>query len=211
MALRLCHLIESQTDSAPSLNILGSKLGVSPYHLHRTFKRLTGITPHQYAAAHRLRQFKSRIKAGVDISSALYGAGYSSSSRLYEKALKQLGMTPAIYQRGGKGMRISYTIIDCRLGHLLLAVTEHGVCAVQFGANDSELAAALNAEYPAASIHYDPKYFVNWTASLLYYVDEELSRLNLPLDLQSTIFQLRVWEGLCRIPYGDTRSFCRDC
>lgn len=207
MVLRLCHMIESQTDGVISLTKLGAKLGVSPYHLQRIFKSITGITPRQYAAAHRLKQFKSRIKAGAAVTSALYDAGFSSSSRLYEKASEQLGMTPATYRRGGKGMNISYTIVDCRLGRLLVAATRRGVCAVQFGASDNELVLNLTAEYPAADIRHAPTHLDELIASLLCHLEEGQQQLALPLDLQATTFQLRVWEELRRIPYGGTRSY----
>jgi AraC family transcriptional regulator of adaptative response/methylated-DNA-[protein]-cysteine methyltransferase len=144
MVLRVCRSIEARDGgSAPSLEELGVELGVSPHHLQRTFKRLTGITPRQYAAAHRLKLFKSKVKEGEDIAAAMYDAGYGSSSRLYEKASEQLGMTPATYRRKGEGMNIYYAIADSYLGRLLVAATERGVCSVQFGDRDMELEEAL--------------------------------------------------------------------
>ena len=207
MVLRVCRVIEARVDGSPSLVELGEEMGISPHHLQRTFKSVTGITPRQYAAAHRLKQFKSRIKEGGDVAGAIYDAGYGSSSRLYEKAAGQLGMTPATYRRRGKGMNINYTIVECHLGHLLVAATERGVCAVSFGDQRDELVHSLVAEYPAAVINHDDANLGEWVAAILRHLDGAQPHLGLPLDLQATAFQLRVWEELRRIPYGATRSY----
>jgi AraC family transcriptional regulator of adaptative response/methylated-DNA-[protein]-cysteine methyltransferase len=207
MVLRVCHAIESQTEGTISLDALGGELGISPHHLQRTFKSVTGITPRQYAAAHRLKQFKSRINEGEDVTTAMYDAGFNSSSRLYEKAAETLGMTPATYRRRGKGMNIIYTTVDCYLGRMLVATTGRGVCSVQFGERDAELEAALKAEYRSASISRDETRLDDLIEGLLRHLDGSQPDLGLPLDLQATAFQLRVWEELRRIPYGETRSY----
>ena len=210
MVLRVCRIIEAQTEGTLSLDALGAELSVSPHHLQRTFKSVTGISPRQYAAAHRLKQFKSRIREGEDVTGAMYEAGYGSSSRLYEKASEKMGMTPATYRRRGKGMNISYAIADTHLGRLLVAATERGVCAVQFGERDEELEAALAAEYPAAArIRRDESRLADWVEELLRHLAGSQPDLGLPLDLQATAFQLRVWEELRRIPYGATLSYGR--
>ena len=207
LVLHVCRQIEEREGVAPSLEELGAELGVSPHHLQRTFKSLTGITPRQYAAALRLKLFKSRVKEGVDVTAAMYDAGYGSSSRLYEHASKRLGMTPATYRRKGKGMNINYAIADSQLGRLLVAATERGVCSVQLGDGDEELGAALRAEYPAANIERDETRLGDTVASLLRHLEGAEPSLGLPLDLQATAFQLRGWEELRRIPYGSTRSY----
>jgi AraC family transcriptional regulator, regulatory protein of adaptative response / methylated-DNA-[protein]-cysteine methyltransferase len=209
MVLRVCRSIETHQDGAPTLLELGEELNVSPHHLQRTFKSITGITPRQYAAAHRLKQFKSRIKEGEDVTAAMYDAGYGSSSRLYEKASHQLGMTPATYRRKGKGMNINFTIVDCRLGHLLVAGTERGICSVQFGSQIEALEALLAAEYPEAVIQRDEESLRDWVDGLLHHLDGAQPDLALPLDLQASAFQTRVWEELRRIPYGETRSYSK--
>ncbi len=207
MVLRVCRAIEAREEGAVSLDELGAELGISPHRLQRTFKSITGITPRQYAAAHRLKLFKSRIREGVEVTAAMYDAGYGSSSRLYEKAAEQLGMTPATYRRGGKDMSISYTIVDSRLGRLLVAATRRGMCAVSFGDRDDSLVASLSEEYPAASIRQDERNLSEWVEGLLHYLDGTETHLGLPFDLQATAFQTRVWEELRRIPYGATRSY----
>ena len=205
--LRACRAIEAHAEGSPSLEELGAELGVSPHQLRRTFKSVAGITPRQYAAAHRLQMFKSRIREGDGVAGAMYEAGYGSSSRLYENASEKLGMTPATYRRGGKGMNINYTVVDSSLGRLLVAATGRGVCSVQFGDSDEELSAALAAEYPSAAVVRDGAGLGEWVKTLLRHVEGEQPELDLPLDLRATAFRSRVWEELRRIPYGETRSY----
>jgi AraC family transcriptional regulator of adaptative response/methylated-DNA-[protein]-cysteine methyltransferase len=207
MIMRACRIIESNTDGAIPLSALAEKVGLSPYHLQRTFKSITGVTPRQYAEAHRIEQFKSRIKDGEPIADAIYDSGYGSSSRLYEKASERLGMTPATYQRKGKGMNIKYTIVDSYLGRLLVAATERGVCAVNFGNNDEELLSMLHSEYGVGTISRDDEGLGRWVNALLDHLDGSKPRVDLPLDLQATAFQLRVWDELRKINYGETRSY----
>jgi AraC family transcriptional regulator of adaptative response/methylated-DNA-[protein]-cysteine methyltransferase len=137
----------------------------------------------------------------------MYEAGYGSSSRLYERAPAQLGMTPADYRRGGKGVRINYTIAGCVLGRLLVAGTEKGVCSVRLGDSDASLEANLLSEYPAAVVHRDDKALRKWVEQLLSHLKGERPHLDLPLDVQATAFQWSVWEKLREIPYGSTRSY----
>src|SRR5205814_6635154 len=152
---RVCRYIKANVnglESPVTLERLGAQAGVSPHHLQRTFKGVMGITPRQYAEACRLGGLKLGLKGGKDVTSALYEAGYGSSSRLYERAPSELGMTPATYRRGGRGMRISYTIASCSLGRLLVAGTAKGVCCVRLGDSDAVLEANLLSEYAAADV-----------------------------------------------------------
>jgi AraC family transcriptional regulator of adaptative response/methylated-DNA-[protein]-cysteine methyltransferase len=207
MVKRACRAIESDTEGAPSLSTLGAELGISPSHLQRTFKSLTGVTPRQYAAAHRVRQFKARIREGEVVTNAMYDAGYGSSSRLYENSDSELGMTPAVYARGGAGMKITYAIVGCPLGRLLVAATTRGLCAVRLGESDAELEDLLPAEFPSADIRRDGAALGEWTESILRHLGGQQTSLELPLDVRATSFQRRVWEELRRIPYGSTRSY----
>ena len=166
-----------------------------------------GVTPRQYAEAADLRRLKGLFKEGHEVTQALYEAGYGSSSRLYEGASERLGMTPAVYRRGGKGMRIRYAIADCPLGRLLVAGTDRGLCAVEMGESDKILVAALFREYPAAEIHPDPEGFGDHVRTLLDHLRGERTRLDLPLDLRITAFQRQVYDALGAIPYGTTRSY----
>src|SRR5437867_12857257 len=152
LARRICHAIDEHDEEPQTLKTLSSETGVSAHHLQRTFKDVMGITPRQYAEARRLKQFKANVKSGASVTEAMYTAGYGSSRSLYEQSSARLGMTPATYGRGGKGMRIIYTIADCSLGRVLVAATERGVCSIALGDSDSDLITALFAEFPNASI-----------------------------------------------------------
>ena len=207
MVQRACRYIETHLDGPITLADLGKEVSVSPYHLQRVFKRVVGITPRQYVEACRLGQFKTRLKEGESITTALYDAGYGSSSRLYERTPAQLGMTPSAYRRGGREMHIGYTIVDCPLGRLLVAATEKGICAVCLGDVDAELESALWSEYPAAHIERDGTKLGQWVNSLLNYLEGEQPHLDLPVDVQATAFQWQVWEMLRSIPYGSTRTY----
>jgi AraC family transcriptional regulator of adaptative response/methylated-DNA-[protein]-cysteine methyltransferase len=204
---RICGYIEANLDEPLTLAALSGHVNMSPYHLHRTFKRIVGITPYQYVRARRLSTLKAQLREGRGVTTALYEAGYGSSSRLYEDAAAGLGMTPATYRRGGRGMRIGYTIVDCPLGRLLVAATDRGIPAVSLGDSDAALEAALRAEYPAAEIRRDGGALGEWVTALLRHLNGDQPHLHLPLDVQATGFQGRVWEQLRAIPYGSVRSY----
>ena len=200
------HLADGE-DGVPTLAQLAEAVGLSPHHMQRTYKRLMGISPRQYAEARRLARLKQGLKAGEGIAAATYDAGYGSSSRLYEKANRQLGMTPATYAKGGRGMRIAFSLADCSLGRVLVAATARGVSAVYLGDQEGTLIDALEAEYPNAEIRRDNDALARWVAVLLAYIDAAGPHPELPLDLQATAFQWRVWQELLRIPYGETRTY----
>jgi AraC family transcriptional regulator of adaptative response/methylated-DNA-[protein]-cysteine methyltransferase len=208
---RICHAIDEHDEEPQTLKTLSEQTGVSAHHLQRTFKEVMGITPRHYAESKRLSQFKSQVKTGASVTDAMYAAGYGSSRSLYEQSSARLGMTPATYGRGGKGMRIIYTTAACKLGRLLVAATQRGVCSVALGDSDAQLVSALFAEYPNASIDskdmsISPSLNL-WLNDVLEHLEGKTPRLDLPIDLQATAFQLRVWEELRRIPLGATRSY----
>jgi len=207
MVRRACLYIETHFDESPTLDDLSTYAGVSPYHLQRVFKRIAGITPRQYAEATRLDQFKTSVRKGATVTGAMYDAGYGSSSRLYERAPAQLGMTPADYRRGGRGVRISYTIAGCLLGRLLVGGTSKGICSVRLGDSDAELEANLRSEFSSADITRDDGALNGWVEQLLNHLAGIRPHLDLPLDVQATAFQWSVWEKLREIPYGSTRSY----
>jgi AraC family transcriptional regulator of adaptative response/methylated-DNA-[protein]-cysteine methyltransferase len=203
----ICRYIESNLEEPLTLEVLGRRAGVSAPHLQRIFKKLTGITPRQYADACRLGRLKTRLRQRETVTMALYEVGYGSSRGLYERASAQLGMTPATYRRGGRGMSLRYTLADCPLGRLLLAATERGVSAVYLGDRDTELEQALRREYPEASVGRDDVTLRQWLNELLGHLRGQQPHLDLPLDVQATAFQWRVWQELQRIPYGSTRTY----
>ncbi len=209
LANRARRIIE--TSEAPiALAELGSRLGVSPFHLQRTFKAATGLSPRQYAAAHRARRLRDELRGAPDVTTAMYRAGYNDSSRLYETAPGYLGMTPAAYRNGGKNMRISYTIIDSSLGRLLVAGSQTGVCTVMMGDADAELRSALSKEFPAAQcVQSAAAPLSEWAAAIRDHLSGVRPDLDLPLDVLGTAFQQRVWSELRRIPYGQTRTYAQ--
>jgi AraC family transcriptional regulator of adaptative response/methylated-DNA-[protein]-cysteine methyltransferase len=180
---------------------------LSATHLQRTFRQAMGITPRQYADAMRVARFKSELRKGKDVTTALHEVSYGSASRLYEKSDAHLGMTPATYRRGGRGMNISYTIAPCSLGRVLVAATERGISAVYLGDRDSDLASALRKEYPHAEIQSGLGEHSNWVRSIVRHLAGSNARLDLPTDVVATAFQRRVWEALRSIPLGATRTY----
>jgi AraC family transcriptional regulator of adaptative response/methylated-DNA-[protein]-cysteine methyltransferase len=202
-----CRYIESRLDEPPTLDALSAHVNVSAFHLQRTFKRATGVSPREYAESLRMDRLKTRLKEGDSVTSALYETGYGSSSRLYERAPAQLGMTPAVYRRGGTGINIHYTIVDSALGRLMVAATDKGICFVSLGDDDDALLAELRKDYPAALIEPDGRELKPWVQAIVSYLNGQPAPLDLPLDVKATAFQRRVWRELQSIPYGSTRSY----
>ena len=197
----------SNVDGHVSLAALANRLGGSPYHLQRNFKRIVGVTPREYADACRLRKVKRNLRRGGDVTGAMFDAGYGSSSRFYERAVPKLGMSPSTYRRGGEGMDIRFNVVDSALGRLLVAATSRGLCAVCMGDSDAELERRLSAEYPAAAIARDTGALTQWTRAILTHLAGKHPRLDLPLDVRATAFEWQVWQALGAIPYGETRSY----
>jgi AraC family transcriptional regulator, regulatory protein of adaptative response / methylated-DNA-[protein]-cysteine methyltransferase len=216
---RVCRAIEaridadgasealSENDARLTLNALSSSVGMGPHQLERAFRSVMGISPRQYADAQRMRRLKSKLKKGDDVTTALYDAGFGSSSRLYERAPSQLGMTPATYRQGGAGMEIHYTIVSSPLGRLLVGATHRGISALYLGKDDAALQAALRKEYPRAEIGRDRNGLEGWVERILEHLRGREPNLDLPTDVQATAFQRRVWEELRKIPYGSTRTY----
>ncbi len=194
-------------DQPPSLGALARAVGVSSHHLLRMFKRATGITPREYAESRRMERLRGRLRGGASISGALYDSGLSSSSRLYERAPAQLGMTPAAYRRGGRGVRVSFTIADSPLGRLLVAATDRGVCMVCIGDDDRVLESALERELPESERVRDDGALGGRLREIVKHLEGRAPRLELPVDVRATAFQRRVWQALRDIPYGETRSY----
>jgi AraC family transcriptional regulator of adaptative response/methylated-DNA-[protein]-cysteine methyltransferase len=186
---------------------LARKLGVTPSALRRAFQQVTGLAPRDLADALRLNRFKSLLRARKNITDALYETGYGSSSRVYERSDAQLGMTPAAYQKGGKGMKLEYTIAKSPMGKVLVAATEKGVSAVYLGEAERELIGELREEYPQAEIARAKESYQRWVGEIVRQIEGKPSSLELPLDVQGTAFQRRVWQELQRIPRGTTRTY----
>jgi len=207
MVQRVCRVLNSNDSETVKLAELATHAGVSAFHLQRTFKRVMGISPRQYVAARRIDNFKTLVRKGDSVTTALYDSGFNSSSRLYEHAAEELGMTPATYSRGGRGVNINYTIVSSSMGRLLVAMTDRGVCAVRMGDSDSDLETDLREEFPQAQITRADSALRDPVQKILNHLDNNEPRLDLPIDVRSTAFQRQVWEKLRAIPYGQTVSY----
>jgi AraC family transcriptional regulator of adaptative response/methylated-DNA-[protein]-cysteine methyltransferase len=207
MAQAICQLIDQNDGEPLTLAGLSKLLGVSSFHLQRTFKAVMGITPKDYAETSRVKRFKQGVRKGEAITNAIYDAGFGSSSRLYESAAAQLGMTPATYGKGGRGAMINYAIVETSLGRLLVAATSKGVCSVMLGDSDESLQADLLKEFPAAEIREDEKPLRTSVSAIVEHLKKKSPHIDLPLDIRATAFQRQVWQQLRDIPYGETHSY----
>jgi len=204
---RAAAALTSDFDEAVNVAELARRVGVKTDALRRAFRQQAGLTPKELAAALRLRKFKKLLRQGSSIIDALYATGYGSSSRVYERSDAHLGMTPATYQKGGKGMKMRYTTAKSSLGEVLVAATERGVSAVYLGDAAGKLVNELRDEYPRAEIAPANGAFTQWVEEIVARTEGSAPRRELPLDLQATAFQRRVWQELQRIPRGTTRTY----
>lgn len=200
------QFLKADEMEVPTVQELSSRLEVSSGHLQKTFRTLLGLTPKEVLDMMRLENFKRNVR-GTDVTTSLYDSGFGSSRSLYEKAGETLGMTPATYKKGGKNMKIDYTIVDSRLGKLMVAATEKGICSVSFGDTEDELTNELRHEFFAATIENNGAKLTDAVTAILKSLDGEKTILTLPLDLRASAFQMRVWSELRKIPYGETRSY----
>jgi AraC family transcriptional regulator of adaptative response/methylated-DNA-[protein]-cysteine methyltransferase len=197
-------------DQRITLDVLGRHAGLSPYHLQRKFKAAVGLTPAEYLRARKSAKLRDELRQGVSVSRATFEAGYGSSSQVYGSGASGLGMTPAVYRRGGAGMEIEYVIARTSLGALLVAATQHGVCAVTLGDDIDSLEATLGDEFPAAKrtrVSAPSSSLGVWLAEIVASVDGERTQTNVPIDVQASAFQWKVWRELQKIPFGETRSY----
>jgi AraC family transcriptional regulator of adaptative response/methylated-DNA-[protein]-cysteine methyltransferase len=203
---RARHLLDN---GEPTLAELAAAVGLSASHLQRRFATRFGLSPAQYLAQKKLGALKSNLRAGEDVSGALYAAGYGSPSRIYEHGAQKLGMTPARYRAGGEGVEIRWTTLSTTLGQALVAATERGICAVELGSDAEQLQRNLHGEFPRAQIRRVDAGRDDFLAPRLHAVAERLSGHigDVPLDLLGTAFQQRVWDALMKIPAGQTRSY----
>jgi len=205
LVAEVCRLIEASEEKL-TLDELASRIGVSAFHLHRMFKRVAGVTPRAYAAALREQRMRSGLRARPSVTAAIYDAGYSSSSRFYERSKARLGMTPSQYRRGGEALRISFAIGESSLGAILVAATEHGVCAILFG-EKKELARDLARRFPKAEITAADAGFDATVAKVVALVEDPTATRDLPLDIRGTAFQERVWKALAGIRPGERATY----
>lgn len=204
---RAADLLGQSTEESLTLRQLAQTLGATQSTLRRAFFHVTGLRPRELAEALRLNRFKALLRSGKTITDALYETGYGSSSRVYERSNAQLGMTPATYRKGGVGMKLGYAVAKSPLGKVLVAATERGVSAVYLGDDETKLIAELCEEYPRAEIAAATNGFERWVKEVLERIEGRPPHIDLPLDLQATAFQRRVWKELQCIPRGRTRTY----
>lgn len=202
----LCRLLETD-DEVPSLEQLADHVGLSPFHTHRLFKAVTGVTPKAYASAHRARRVRGELATRGTVTEAIYGAGYSSSARFYEASSAMLGMTPTAYRTGGQGLEIRFAVGECTLGSILVAATSRGVCAISLGDDPGALVHELERRFPRATLLGGDAAFERLVAQVVGLVDQPQRGATLPLDIRGTAFQQRVWRALSQIPPGETASY----
>lgn len=208
---KVCRHIEAHADQALPLAELARIADLSPFHFQRRFKAIVGLSPKEYAEACRLKTLREELRAAPSVSDAIYGAGFGSGSRVYEKIDTRLGMTPAEYRAGGRGVTISYAGGSTPLGLILIGATDRGICFLQFGDAEALLVEALRAEYPAAQVVAmaapQAAQFGEWMQRLGEHLAGRQPNLDLPLHTRGTAFQLEVWKYLQTIPYGEVRSY----
>ncbi|HVT32929.1 MAG TPA: bifunctional DNA-binding transcriptional regulator/O6-methylguanine-DNA methyltransferase Ada [Rhodanobacteraceae bacterium] len=208
---KACDLIVRHAESPLALKQLAVAVGMSPFHFQRRFKASVGLTPKEFHEAERVRSLKTGLKAGRSVTSAIYDAGFGSSSRVYERVDTRLGMTPAQYRGGGRGVAISHATSMTPLGLLMIGATDRGICFIQFGDGEGALLRRLADEYPNATLAPMPKAhaatFAAWMRALGDYLEGAAPSLDLPLDVRGTAFQMRVWRYLQTIPRGHVESY----
>ena len=203
---RACAEIEL-AEEAPKLAELAASVGLSPYHFHRVFKTITGVTPKAYTAEMRARRAADKLRTAGTVTEAIYDAGFNSSSRFYESTAARLGMTPGAVRRGGAGAAIRFAVGQASLGAVLVAATNKGVCAILLGDDPETLVRELQDRFPRAELEGGDPAFERTVALVVGLVEAPTQRLDLPLDIRGTAFQQRVWAALSAIPPGKTATY----
>jgi len=203
---RACEIIAG-AEKEPSLNELAEAVGLSPHHFHRLFKKAMGITPKQYMMEKRATRLRENLQGPGSVTDAIYDAGYESSSRFYEKAGSSLGMKPSEYKKGGEGVTISYAVVQSYLGWVLVAVTERGICQIDFADRPEELILRLEERFSKAELRRDDPRITAIVSQTVAFLEAPAPNFSLPLDVQGTAFQKRVWAALQEIQPGKTVSY----
>lgn len=206
LVLQACQAIEHSA-SALSLAQLAQQAGMSPYHFQRIFTSVTGLSPKAFQKAVQARRVTAALQSAPSVTTALYDAGFNSTGRFYEAAPALLGMAPGSYRRGGAGEHIRHAVVPCTLGWVIVAATRKGVCAIEFGESAQALEERIRARFPQARFEPADAGFQRWIARVLDYIEQPRGVLDLPLDVQGTVFQRRVWQALQAIPAGETATY----
>lgn len=202
----LCRFIVA-ADHAPSLAELSEHAGLSSYHLHRLFKRFTGVTPKDYARANRIDRVRTNLAQGKSVTSAVYDAGYNSNSQFYAEADQSLGMKPKQYRAGGKDTEIYFALGECSLGSVLVAQSKRGICAISLGDDPEVLLDELQEQFSTATLLGGDKKYEKMVAQVIGFIEHPRIHFDLPLDIRGTLFQQKVWQALQHISPGETLSY----
>ncbi len=203
---KACRLIEA-AEEMPGLDALAKAAGMSRFHFHRVFRSITGVTPKAYADAHRAGRVRDQLTQGGTVTEAIYAAGFNSNSRFYAGASENLGMTPTQFRTGGSGTEIRFAVGECSLGAILVAATDKGICAIEFGDDPDALVHGLQERFGGARLVGADRAFEQWVAKVVGFVEAPEQGLDLPLDIRGTAFQRRVWNAIRRVPPGSTASY----
>jgi AraC family transcriptional regulator, regulatory protein of adaptative response / methylated-DNA-[protein]-cysteine methyltransferase len=206
LVAKACRIIE-RSEEEPSLEELADAVGRSPSYFHRMFKAATGVTPKEYAAAHRAKRVRQGLASGNSVTEAIYDAGFNSSGRFYEKSTDMLGMTPSQYRAGGTNEEIKFAVGQTSLGAILVASSKKGVAAILLGNDPDELVRNLQDRFPKAHLIGADQDYEALVARVVAFVEKPEIGLDLPLDVRGTAFQQRVWRALQEIPVGETVSY----
>lgn len=201
-----CRRIEA-SEEIPSLGELAGAAGMSPFHFHRVFKQITGVTPKEYAVARRCERIRDGLPSSTTVTEAIYEAGFNSNGRFYATASEMLGMVPRSFRSGGKGETIRFAIGECSLGAILVAASDKGVCCITLGDDPELLLAGLQDRFRQAELVGGDGDFEKLVAQVVGFVESPKLGLDLPLDVRGTVFQQRVWQALREIPTGSTASY----
>lgn len=206
LVAQACRRIEA-ADTPPTLDALAQDAGLSPYHFHRLFKSVTGLTPKGYVDAHRARKLRAQLGRGSTVTEAIYDAGFNASSRFYEASDNVLGMTASRYRAGGAQTTIRFAVGECSLGSILVAQSDRGICAILMGDDPDALVRDLQDTFPKAELIGGDAGFEDLVAKVVGFVEAPSIGLDLPLDVRGTAFQERVWQALREVPPGSTTSY----
>jgi AraC family transcriptional regulator of adaptative response/methylated-DNA-[protein]-cysteine methyltransferase len=209
MVAKACKLIVDAPDAGAPLLLgaLAQAVGMSPWHFHRVFKAMTGLTPKAYSTAHRANRMHQELSRRGTVTSAIYNSGFNSNGRFYAESNKRLGMKPTEFKAGGDGARIRFAVGECSLGSILVAASDLGVCSIALGNDPNTLVKELQDRFAAAELIGGDKKFERMVARVVAFVENPSAGLELPLHVQGTAFQQRVWKALCEIPCGRTCTY----
>lgn len=201
-----CRILEASSEPIV-LAELAARVAMSPFHFHRLFKQVTGLTPHAWQKALRAKRLREQLNEGEGVTRAVFEAGYQSGSNFYQQANEVLGMTAKQYRQGGARATIQFVVGSCRLGEFLVAQSERGICAILLGNDGQSLIHELETSFPNSSLDVGDESFARRVAQVVSVLEHPGQQVALPLDIQGTAFQQQVWQALRQIPAGQTASY----